>query len=67
MPAKHVEDNLWPPNTYLEQESEEENDFGRFLIDDIPIRIFANKEKIGVPYPTAQAMGIHGSLWNADD
>ncbi|WOG97622.1 hypothetical protein DCAR_0416963 [Daucus carota subsp. sativus] len=38
-----------------------------FLIDDIPIRIFANKEKIGVSYPKAQAMGIHGSLWNADD
>ncbi|XP_074370870.1 xyloglucan endotransglucosylase/hydrolase protein 9-like [Apium graveolens] len=38
-----------------------------FLIDDIPIRIFANKEKKGVTYPKAQAMGIHGSLWNADD
>ncbi|KAG8378644.1 hypothetical protein BUALT_Bualt07G0006800 [Buddleja alternifolia] len=39
----------------------------RFLVDDIPIREFANKEKKGVPYPKNQAMGIHGSLWNADD
>ncbi|KAK6123634.1 hypothetical protein DH2020_042622 [Rehmannia glutinosa] len=38
-----------------------------FLVDDIPIREFANKEKKGIPYPKNQAMGIHGSLWNADD
>ncbi|PIN15471.1 Xyloglucan:xyloglucosyl transferase [Handroanthus impetiginosus] len=38
-----------------------------FLVDDIPIREFSNKEKKGVPYPKSQPMGIHGSLWNADD
>ncbi|KAL2227460.1 xyloglucan endotransglucosylase/hydrolase protein 9-like [Sesamum indicum] len=38
-----------------------------FLVDDIPIREFANKEKKGVAYPRSQAMGVHGSLWNADD
>ncbi|KAL0299242.1 UNVERIFIED_CONTAM: Xyloglucan endotransglucosylase/hydrolase protein 9 [Sesamum radiatum] len=34
---------------------------------DIPIREFPNKEKKGVAYPRSQAMGVHGSLWNADD
>ncbi|XP_022841618.1 xyloglucan endotransglucosylase/hydrolase protein 9-like [Olea europaea var. sylvestris] len=38
-----------------------------FLVDDIPIREFSNKEKKGVPYPKNRPMGIHGSLWNADD
>lgn len=36
-------------------------------MDDIPIREFANKERKGIPYPKDQAMGIYGSLWNADD
>lgn len=36
-------------------------------MDDIPIREFSNKEKKGVPYPKYRPMGIHGSLWNADD
>lgn len=39
----------------------------RFLVDDIPIREFVNKERRGIPYPKNQAMGIHASLWNADD
>ncbi|XP_058100021.1 xyloglucan endotransglucosylase protein 6-like [Magnolia sinica] len=39
----------------------------RFLIDGIPIRVFANREDIGVPYPKNQGMGIYGSVWNADD
>ncbi|EYU29568.1 hypothetical protein MIMGU_mgv1a023629mg, partial [Erythranthe guttata] len=38
-----------------------------FLVDDIPIREFTNNERKRVPYPKNQAMGIHGSLWNADD
>uniref|UniRef100_A0A3Q7FNX1 Xyloglucan endotransglucosylase/hydrolase n=1 Tax=Solanum lycopersicum TaxID=4081 RepID=A0A3Q7FNX1_SOLLC len=38
-----------------------------FSVDDIPIRVFKNKEKKGVPYPKNQGMGIYGSLWNADD
>ncbi|XP_047962638.1 xyloglucan endotransglucosylase/hydrolase protein 9-like [Salvia hispanica] len=38
-----------------------------FLVDDIPIREYANKERKGMPYPRKQAMGIYGSLWNADD
>ncbi|KAG6401959.1 hypothetical protein SASPL_138827 [Salvia splendens] len=39
----------------------------KFLVDDIPIREYANKERKGKPYPRKQAMGIYGSLWNADD
>ncbi|XP_077231353.1 xyloglucan endotransglucosylase protein 6-like [Tasmannia lanceolata] len=38
-----------------------------FLIDRVPIRIFANKEEDGIPYPKTQAMGIYISVWNADD
>lgn len=36
-------------------------------MDDIPIREYVNKERKGIPYPKKQAMGIYGSLWNADD
>lgn len=36
-------------------------------MDEIPIRLFENKEKIGLEYPKTQAMGIYGSIWNADD
>ncbi|XP_038974481.1 xyloglucan endotransglucosylase/hydrolase protein 9-like [Phoenix dactylifera] len=39
----------------------------RFLVDGIPIRVFANKEANGIPYPRDQAMGVYGSVWNADD
>ncbi|XP_023525972.1 xyloglucan endotransglucosylase/hydrolase protein 9-like [Cucurbita pepo subsp. pepo] len=38
-----------------------------FLVDNIPIRVFENKEESGVAYPRNQAMGVRGSIWNADD
>ncbi|KAK6921338.1 Glycoside hydrolase family 16 [Dillenia turbinata] len=38
-----------------------------FLVDEIPIRVYANKEEEGVLFPKSQAMGIYGSVWNADD
>lgn len=39
----------------------------RFLVDEIPIRVFTNKEESGAIYPKSQAMSIRGSVWNADD
>lgn len=36
-------------------------------MDRIPIRVFENKEENGVAYPKNQAMGVRGSIWNADD
>lgn len=36
-------------------------------MDEVPIRVFANKEENGAPYPKTQAMGVQGSVWNADD
>ncbi|KAK1320875.1 Xyloglucan endotransglucosylase/hydrolase protein 9 [Acorus calamus] len=39
----------------------------RFMVDGIPIRVFANREDVGVPYPKEQAMAIYASVWNADD
>ncbi|XP_057807253.1 xyloglucan endotransglucosylase/hydrolase protein 9-like [Salvia miltiorrhiza] len=38
-----------------------------FVVDDIPIREYVNKERKGIAYPGKQAMGIYGSVWNADD
>eukprot|EP01018_Ginkgo_biloba_P002974 Gb_40789 [translate_table: standard] len=38
-----------------------------FFVDDVPIRAFPNNEKLGVPYPKNQAMGVYSSIWNADD
>ncbi|KAJ0048386.1 hypothetical protein Pint_16758 [Pistacia integerrima] len=38
-----------------------------FLVNGIPIRVFANKEENGGIYPKSQAMSIRGSMWNADD
>ncbi|KAF4374569.1 hypothetical protein G4B88_004821 [Cannabis sativa] len=38
-----------------------------FLVDNTPIRVFKNAEKVGVPFPKTQPMKIYSSLWNADD
>jgi len=38
-----------------------------FFVDDVPIRVFSNNEKRGVPYPQTRPMGIFSSIWNADD
>ncbi|XP_024928685.3 xyloglucan endotransglucosylase protein 1-like [Ziziphus jujuba] len=38
-----------------------------FFVDSIPIRVFNNLEKIGVPYLNKQAMRIYSSLWDADN
>ncbi|CAI9271435.1 unnamed protein product [Lactuca saligna] len=38
-----------------------------FLVDNTPIRVFANAERKGVAFPKNQPMKIYSSLWNADD
>ncbi|KAI3892511.1 hypothetical protein MKX03_018072 [Papaver bracteatum] len=38
-----------------------------FFVDDIPIRIFKNTEKLGVKFASEQPMKLYSSLWNADD
>ncbi|XP_056177416.1 xyloglucan endotransglucosylase protein 1-like isoform X3 [Syzygium oleosum] len=53
--AFHTYSILWNPQRIL------------FLVDNVPIREFDNKESIGVPFPNKQAMRIYSSLWNADD
>ncbi|GLJ16380.1 hypothetical protein SUGI_0277760 [Cryptomeria japonica] len=38
-----------------------------FSVDGTPVRVFKNKENLGVAYPKNQAMRIYSSLWNGDD
>lgn len=38
-----------------------------FMVDEVPIRVFKNIEKEGVPYLNSQAMGIYSSIWNGDE
>ncbi|XP_020589945.1 LOW QUALITY PROTEIN: probable xyloglucan endotransglucosylase/hydrolase protein 26 [Phalaenopsis equestris] len=38
-----------------------------WFVDGIPIRVYRNYEKIGIPYPKSRAMKVYSSLWNADN
>ncbi|XP_011069897.1 xyloglucan endotransglucosylase/hydrolase protein 24-like isoform X1 [Sesamum indicum] len=51
----HTYSILWNPKCIM------------FYVDDIPIRVFKNMEKLGVPFPKDQPMRIYSSVWNADD
>ncbi|XVF40234.1 hypothetical protein PTKIN_Ptkin01aG0095600 [Pterospermum kingtungense] len=56
-PTKHLHTYsiVWNPQNII------------ILVDNIPIRVFSNKESIGVPYPNNQRMKVYGSLWDADE
>ncbi|CAI9089169.1 OLC1v1023680C1 [Oldenlandia corymbosa var. corymbosa] len=53
--AYHTYTIVWNPQNII------------FLVDNIPIRIFVNKEARGVPFPNNQPMKIYGTLWDAED
>ncbi len=36
----------------------------RFLVDNMPIRVFKNNQNLGVPYLNSQAMAVYTSLWD---
>jgi len=38
-----------------------------FFVDSVPIRVFPNNERLGVPYPKKQPMKVSSSIWNADN
>nr|CBL95263.1 hypothetical protein [Pinus pinaster] len=38
-----------------------------FFVDSVPIRVFPNNERVGVPYPKKQPMRVSSSIWNADN
>ncbi|KAI7727447.1 hypothetical protein M8C21_023129, partial [Ambrosia artemisiifolia] len=38
-----------------------------FLVDNMPIREFKNREAFGIPFPKNQPMRLYSSLWNADE
>ncbi|GLT80387.1 hypothetical protein SLA2020_518290 [Shorea laevis] len=51
----HTYSILWNPHIII------------FYVDGTPIRQFKNMESHGVLFPNRQPMGIHSSLWDADD
>ncbi|RRT66183.1 hypothetical protein B296_00038419, partial [Ensete ventricosum] len=38
-----------------------------FSVDNVPVRVFKNNERRGIPYPTLQPMGVYSTLWEGDD
>lgn len=38
-----------------------------FLVDETPVRVYANRAKQGIAFPGDQPMGVYSSIWNADD
>ncbi|KAL6993909.1 putative xyloglucan endotransglucosylase/hydrolase protein 7, partial [Sarracenia purpurea var. burkii] len=38
-----------------------------FYVDEVPIRVYKNKEGRGIPYPKFQPMRVYSTLWEADD
>ncbi|KAG6392537.1 hypothetical protein SASPL_146761 [Salvia splendens] len=38
-----------------------------FSVDEVPIRVYKNNERRGIPYPKFQPMGVYSTLWEADD
>ncbi|CAN0853722.1 Xyloglucan endotransglucosylase protein 1 [Linum grandiflorum] len=45
---------LWNPVTII------------VYVDNIPIRVFNNRESVGVPYPNTKPMRIKASIWNGE-
>lgn len=39
----------------------------RFLVDNIPLRVFNNHKSSNVPFPTSKPMRVYCSLWEADE
>jgi len=40
--------------------------FCRILVDNNPIRVMLNRQRIGVPFPTKRPMRVYTTLWNGD-
>ena len=39
----------------------------RFVVDDVPIRVFKNNKAIGIPYPNNQPVGIYSTIFNGEN
>ena len=66
--GREVQFYLWfdPTEDYHTYSIDWNSDRIIILVDEIPIRVMLNRQRIGVPFPTKRPMRVYTTLWNGD-